>query len=697
ADACFGDPSRNPARDMGNYLRVHSSAGGAAGASLRFLSLAGGPSLFEMHGDLEVCLGDGDLPREPGVMACPANHVKACGDIALLGGVVGVEDKCVELTWPHADLTYSVDESAVIDLGPLLPVSEPHLWIEMCARGQYAAWSEAQARVVCLPHADPGYKMTVPYVRIRFVSELTVIGGSLGNVEVVLVDDFTSGVKLSGTARYTKGTSRAFGIDNWAPDACDVAVELNLPTGGTPTLTGSAPHCPGFCFVTADCADVGGTCLFGRCERCGNGHCAFGETSATCPDDCGHPVGSDCTNDDYCASKHCWTTDQQVTILTDSGMARPTGICLPCVPGANSCPEGMYCDGLQLFECREKAPYGENCAYDVACQSGLCAFNLFWGVIPRCATCKEDEHCPSGQWCDNYPALSPTAPDYKCHATAGLGEKCGVGPYIGATDAHCAAGLFCDVDGTCHVKAEDGVLCTGDRVCASSHCCGGTCRECCAKADCATGLGCYGNTCRKGNDGEYCVEDGECGSGHCVFVAGIGYCTTPVANGVACAADGACQSGHCCAGTCGGCCAPADCAADPENGCYPSGSGYSVCRPGDDGEACSNHQECASDNCVAGFCRTKQPNGYVGCATQDGQCQSGHCCVDTCGACCADQDCTTPGANRCYQNTCRLGSEGEPCDEGADCASGSCIGLRCAPPPGSKHNYQSCSADNQCV
>ena len=84
--------------------KSHWKAGwisGAAGASLRFLSLAGGPSLFEMHGDLEVCLGDGDLPREPGVMACPANHVKACGDIALLGGAVGVEDTVLLETHQH--------------------------------------------------------------------------------------------------------------------------------------------------------------------------------------------------------------------------------------------------------------------------------------------------------------------------------------------------------------------------------------------------------------------------------------------------------------------------------------------------------------------------------------------------------------------------------------------------------------------
>ncbi|PKN53991.1 MAG: hypothetical protein CVU56_28915, partial [Deltaproteobacteria bacterium HGW-Deltaproteobacteria-14] len=544
ADTCVGDPAKISGTDSGNFLRILTGSpdGTPAPATVSFLSLTHGASLFQLVGDVDICVGDGDRIGMAGVRACTSDRLHVCGDISLLGGAISVADACLDVTAPEGDVTFSLRASAGVNLGSIVPSSVTELFIEECARGQVAEWDAGQGKVVCVAAADPNFKMPAPMVRLRLQSNLTFIGGSFGNVDVNLSANFSpDGLSFAGTARYTSGTSTALGFDYWAPDFCDIHVTLVIPEGGAPYLDASAPQCSPYCLVDANCVDEGATCRFGRCSVCGDGLCAFGENSNNCADDCGAPAGDACTMDADCASANCWTEAEQQEILVSDSVAPGQGVCLACDPNdPATCPVGQYCDGFQLLECRDKAGYGVACGWNEVCQSGMCQFDAFWGG-PRCADCTSDAHCGVGEWCDTYPALFPTAPDYKCHGLAATGEKCG----FTGSDLHCQPGNFCDLDGTCHAQADNAYVCARDAVCQSDHCCQndlasppglGICHECCAKADCGAGEGCYGWECRKGEDGEQCVEDAECGSNNCVFVLGVGYCTTPASNGTACAA-----------------------------------------------------------------------------------------------------------------------------------------------------------------
>jgi hypothetical protein len=627
-----------------------------------------------VNGSFDLCVGDGDRIGQPGVMTCADNHIKLCGDLSLFDGAVQVENRCFEIRVPHLDLTYSFHEAVELNFAGLLPTSTPEIFIEMCAKGFNAEWDDAANKVLCKPHANPAFKMSVPLVRLRLRANLTVAGGNFGNVDVHLTANFSEGMKFAGFGRFDSGSTTALGLQFWSPDYCELAVSVDVPFGGQPKLSGTAPKCPPYCLVQSDCASDE-KCNFGRCERCGNGNCAFGENSLNCPADCGYPAGSKCSSDAMCASKTCWETSEQLQFLVDLGLAITPGVCLPCLPGVTACPAGKYCDGLQFFECRDKAPYGTLCGYNEVCASNMCQFDLGWGG-GRCADCNTDAMCPGDQWCDmSSTVVPPSGPEYRCKPRAGVGEKCG----IGGADTRCQDGLFCDADGACKLKAGNGIACIRDGVCTSNHCCGFTCRECCAKADCGPGLGCYENQCKKGADGQACVENAECASGVCV----VGICTTPVGNGLPCGGDGACQSGHCCAGTCRACCAKADCGAGL--GCY----GY-TCRKGDDGEACVEGAECAGGICNAGLCVTRKANGQS-CGGDIG-CQSNHCCAGTCRESCAKADC--PAGLGCYGNTCKKGDDGDQCVEGAECAGGICSGGYCYT---AKPNGSSCSINAGCA
>ncbi|MFO0745302.1 MAG: hypothetical protein U1F43_06430 [Myxococcota bacterium] len=724
SDVCVGEATKYAGKDSGQFIRLLSGRpdGTPAPTNLKFLSLDGGPSLFEMNGTVDLCAGNGDLVGQPGVAACADDHLRVCGDLQLLGGLIKVENKCLEVRVPHLDVTFSMHQAVSIDLAGILPSSQSEIFIEMCAKGKNATWSDAEQKVVCTPTANSEFKMTLPMVRLRFRSDLDVIGGKFGNVDVNLVADFAHGASFSGKARWVSGTSTAFGFDHWAPDFCDIDVQLDVPIGGLPHLSAAKVQCSPYCVASSDCVDPGATCQLGKCEVCGDKSCAFGENSLNCPGDCGYPAGTTCPDDDdFCASKNCWSLAEQIPLLSDIGLKRDPGVCLPCLPGTTDCGPGRYCDGFQLFECREKAGFGEFCGMNAACISDKCQFDLLWGG-PRCAECTSDAQCGGGgRWCDTFPSLIPTAPDYRCHEPAPIGGKCGVGPSIGATDKNCQPGAFCDVDGTCHAKAPDDTLCTGDRVCSNGHCCfegAFVCDACCSKDDCAPGFGCYpdrqgighGNECRKGDDGELCKVDDECGSNHCV----LGICTTPVPNGSLCGADEACQSTHCCGGLCGGCCAKVDC-ADAQDGCYPvvPDSIIRVCRPGQDGEACADAAECAGDGCtnvgpLAGTCYTPHSkHNWQECTTGDECDNSQQCFLHG-----FSKLCHCERHDQCPGGFCDLGGwnafttdgkcgdkqpAGAYCEDDVWCQAGLvCSEQKCVA-PASKHNWESCTSDAECI
>jgi len=203
------------------------------------------------------------------------------------------------------------------------------------------------------------------------------------------------------------------------------------------------------------------------------------------------------------------------------------------------------------------------------------------------------------------------------------------------TDAECASD-HC-ILGTCRTaQAGIGASCDSDTDCSVNICRGLTC-GCTSDSDCGGGTRCFNRVCRLLADSETCTTGAECQSGLCAY------------------------SGR-----------------QARNICY-----HPIPQP--NGATCDLHQHCASGFCDYNqnyTCQSKLGNGVGGCGTDDTECQSGHCCAGTCGACCGDNDC--PGS-RCYSNTCRFGNTGEPCDAGDDCYAGVCSASTCG-----------CNSDGEC-
>jgi hypothetical protein len=249
---------------------------------------------------------------------------------------------------------------------------------------------------------------------------------------------------------------------------------------------------------------------------------------------------------------------------------------------------------------------------------------------------------------------------------------------------------FCD-EGTC-------AGCAGDD-CAPYLCIDGACSSSCRGAeDCVPTAFCEGNACiAKKPNGETCGHPSECVSGFC-------------ADGVCCttACEGGCES---CDGAEVGTCATLAEGAAGSPSCNPYVcDGVSATCP----ESCSGNEECVSGAfCSAGgACVGTQPNGSS--CTTNGECASGNCvdgyccntaCTGSCDACnvsgslgtCTVSPAGSPGDPSCSPYLCSGASAScaTTCFSEANCVSGYyCNGNTCAL---KQSNGSLCSTNNQCT
>lgn len=145
-------------------------------------------------------------------------------------------------------------------------------------------------------------------------------------------------------------------------------------------------------------------------------------------------------------------------------------------------------------------------------------------------------------------------------------------------------------------------------------------------------------TCSRGKGGDTCVDDQDCGSSDCQNDPNLGSlrCKGAASTGTNCSSDFECASGIC--------------ALQPS-------TGTQRCSDGENGDPCSDSNDCQSKACV-----------YSG---------SGYMCSDraTGSPCSSDNDCTS---GRCAQggrsaSSCVEGMPGDACDSGSDCVSGRCV------------------------
>lgn len=255
----------------------------------------------------------------------------------------------------------------------------------------------------------------------------------------------------------------------------------------------------------------------------------------------------------------------------------------------------------------------DDCPMGYACQAGDC---VPAGDGEVCSLCASHDDCggPS-DFCVRYPDGAS-----RCGAACSTAEDCTSAPGCGARACDC-------------VELSGG----GTMQCAP------------VDFDCVEGPEC--------TDASHCPDGYECVDEECVPRG----CSEM---GTACEARTDCCTGLCIDGLCS---QPCDW-LHPDESC-PSGfycaiqeCGVGNCMPGDldgarRGEACGEHQDCASGYCAS----TGGPTECSLPCDPDG--------IDTCPD---DWSCQRIGASRCGLCACQIGMIGDPCEAAGDCASGLC-------------------------
>jgi len=372
--------------------------------------------------------------------------------------------------------------------------------------------------------------------------------------------------------------------DLWGP--CDA--EFGCP--GSQVCVGSDQQNPANDFCTLECSSDSGCPSGFTCEAlqgggavcwgsetaavCGNGSCESGESSGTCPSDCGGGSTGDlwgpCDAEFGCPGSQVCVGDDEQNPAND--------FCtLECTSDAG-CPGGFVCQALQGGGgvC---VPTGGS---DAACGDGLCDQSESASSCP--ADCHvgcgglDDIGCCAGAvvtWCD------PDSNEIKqldCSEGGGCGWSADAGYYdCGATgaDPTGAHPLAC---GTTGPECGNGACEAGESAASCATDCGG-----------AAGPACGDRACEAGESATTCAAD--CG-GTTGPVCGNGTCEAGE-NALTCAAD------------CGGTASPV--------------CGNSTCELGETALTCA--EDCGGS-----------PQPVCG----DGACEAGEscgACVADCGAC----------------------------------------------------------------
>ncbi|MEM6996281.1 MAG: hypothetical protein AAF721_37585, partial [Myxococcota bacterium] len=315
---------------------------------------------------------------------------------------------------------------------------------------------------------------------------------------------------------------------------------------------------------------------------------------------------------------------------------------------------------------------GRNCVAPEVVDLEACDLDLLFigqrAAGEDCSTYRGFE-CAPGLLCDFFDAVSGV-----CVETLSVGDAC-------FADYNCYGDLLCDYGtGTCTAPAQldeacayanpedpqigtETTRCAGNLVCdpITETCGSQTCgfgSSCDADEECPQGLSCVQYRCDfLGVTGEECFQDGDCAAGPCVYTGFGSVCHEIAADGEACEQHNGCASNYC----------------DPATGeCTEQLAAGTACDP-----------TAPAEQCEAGYC-------------------DGVDCVafGDLGDACPAVQCNYIENHQCWDGTCQAFPlpDGQPCGSPSDCQSGSCSTV-CQPPPavGDACTLGGCGTDAFCA
>ena len=461
--------------------------------------------------------------------------------------------------------------------------------------------------------------------------------------------------------------------DCMTPNACVTVPNHHcgdtLPKGAACTLGTdcASGHCvDGVCCNSA-CADGCQSCTLssslGTCSNIGSGSPPRVTSPLTCPaaqgtgvcGNTGNCNGSDaCEQHTTCTPTTCATATSEYTMCTTNATTstctastQACGTGYLCVSGkcaTTPCTTSSSCDTTNGYSCIggscRKEDLGASCTDDKQCSSAHCADGVCCNTA--CSGCSGCTNSLTGKTTGQCQAV--TAGTDAHNACAASGTPCGLDgncdgtglcrmPASGTACGSSCTGstltpISCDGAGNCNVYGT-GAPCPNSTVCGSSTICGN--------------LKVLGATCQAAAD---CASN-NCVDGHCCGTASCGTCQA-------------------CTGANGTCVTVASSDDDTCNGtktCDAAGA----CK-NKSGQACTEAGDCASNSCVDGHC----------CGTPScGTCQACTGAGGTCVTVASSDDDTCNGTKTCDAAGACLNKTGQPCVDGTECASGSCVGGFC--------------------
>lgn len=329
------------------------------------------------------------------------------------------------------------------------------------------------------------------------------------------------------------------------------------------------------------------------------------------------------------------------------------------------------------------------------------------------ATCGNDYECASGSCVDG--VCCSSACDGGCRAC--------VASRTGEADGTCAAvfagtdpnntcdganALACDGNGECFTKTL-GDSCNAAYECTSGQCIDGVCCESECDGTCKTCNGVTPGTCldlASAEDVGTCDSDTTASGCSPAPCACDSEATCKPSGAVACdpeqsgqCALGPCLGGTCCTSACAdgcmscssaqtggtpGACLPVAAGTDPANACSGTSAslacdGSGACYDKENGEACTNANQCVSNFCADGVCCDAACGGACrvcdGAGTNAPGANAGVCTVVSQGQ---DPDNECSGGAACNGSSgCYSKAAGTACSNNFECTNGVCCGGTC--------------------